>query len=129
MVLGGAWFPMALALAVIVTAGTVSNRQLVAPRFIANGAELQDVRFSNFTSRTLEATSFRGSNLLMSDFRMATLRKVDFTGANLTWVNFAGARICETVMPDGSSCDLDCSGPYGFQPGTASTCPYLALEH
>lgn len=127
--LGSAWLPIALALGVVAAAGTVSNWHLKPLETANDDAERHDIKFSNFASQTLVAISFRGANLLMSDFRMATLREVDFTGADLTWVNFAGARICQTTMPDGSTCDLDCSGPYAFQPGTTEACPYLTPSH
>ncbi|TNM59902.1 pentapeptide repeat-containing protein [Aliirhizobium smilacinae] len=123
----GIVFPMSLALALLL-AGALPNIEILGHRVAEESISPTDTRFADFSSRTLDATSFKGANLLMADFRMSTLRRVDFTGADLKWTNFVGSEICGSIMPDGYRCDLNCSGTEAFQPATPSTCPYLAED-
>ena len=65
------------------------------------GANLKN---ADFTQADLENATFAHANLANTNFSQA-----DLTGANLNGTNYNEAIFCDTIMPDGSANDLDCS--------------------
>jgi len=65
------------------------------------GANLKN---ADFTQADLENATFAHANLANTNFSEA-----DLTGANLNGTNYDEAIFCDTIMPDGSANNLDCS--------------------
>lgn len=79
---------------------------------------------ANLAGEELAGANFTGANLKNADFTQADLEnatlayanlantnfsEADLTGANLNGTNYNEAIFCDTIMPDGSANDLDCS--------------------
>lgn len=69
----------------------------------------QTLRGTYLVGADLTDADLRGADLTLADLRGAILVGVDLRGATLKWTNLVGSRLCHTLMPDGSTCDRDCS--------------------